>query len=79
VQASGLTQGSIRQIERARHATMLLQEGVSILDAVEMAGYADQAHLTRALKYFIGKTPAQIINKSEPEQMSLLFKTEPSP
>lgn len=79
VQASGLTQGSIRQIERARHATMILQEGVSILDTVEMAGYADQAHLTRALKYFIGKTPAQIIKKSEPEQMSLLFKTEPSP
>ena len=76
VQATGLTHGSIRQIERARHATMLLQQGISILDAVERAGYSDQAHLTRALKHLIGKTPAQIINKSEPEQMSLLFKTE---
>jgi hypothetical protein len=75
LQATGLTQGSIRQIERARNATMLLQEGVSILDTVERAGYADQAHLTRALKDFIGKTPAQIINKTDPEQMSLLFKT----
>ncbi len=77
VQATGLTQGSIRQIERARYATMLLQQGVSILDTVERTGYSDQAHLTRALKYLIGKTPAQIINKSEPEQMSLLFKTAP--
>ena len=76
--ATGLTQGSIRKIERARHATLLLGQGISILDTVELAGYSDQAHLTRALKYLIGKTPAQIINKSEPEQMSLLFKTEPS-
>ena len=79
VRATGLTQGSIRKIERARQATMLLQQGVSILDTVEQAGYSDQAHLTRALKYLIGKTPAQIIHKSEPEQLSLLFKTELSP
>ncbi len=76
LQATGLTQSSIRQIERARYATLLLQQGISILDTVEQAGYADQAHLTRALKHLIGKTPAQIINKSEPEQLSLLFKTE---
>jgi hypothetical protein len=78
VQATGLTQGSIRKIERARYATILLQQGVSILDTVERAGYSDQAHLTRSLKHLIGKTPTQIINKSEPEQMSLLFKTENS-
>jgi len=78
VQATGLTQASIRKIERARHATILLGQGLSILDVVELAGYSDQAHLTRELKYLIGKTPAQIIHKSEPEQMSLLFKTEPS-
>ena len=78
VQATELTQGSIRKIERARQATLLLQQGVSILDTVELAGYSDQAHLTRALKYLIGKTPSQIINKSEPEQLSLLFKTDSS-
>ena len=76
LRATGLTQGFIRKIERARRATILLQQGVSILDTVEQAGYSDQAHLTRALKHLIGKTPAQIINKTEPEQMSLLFKTE---
>jgi hypothetical protein len=76
IQATGLTQGALRQIDRARQATILLQEGVSILDTVDRIGYADQAHLTRSLKYFIGKTPAQIIRKTEPAQTSLLFKTE---
>ena len=77
LQTTGLTHGSIRQIERARYATTLLNGGVSIFDTVHRAGYADQPHLTRALRRFIGKTPAQIINKTESEQMSLLFKTEP--
>ncbi len=77
LRATGLTQGSIRQIERARYATTLLQQGVSILNTVDQAGYADQAHLTRSLKYFIGRTPAQIIRKDSPEQMSFLFKTAP--
>jgi len=77
LRATGLTQGSIRQIERARYATTLLQQGVSILDTVAQAGYADQAHLTRSLKHFSGKTPVQIIQKTDPEQMSLLFKTAP--
>jgi AraC-like DNA-binding protein len=76
LQATGLTQGSIRKIDRARQATILLQQGVSILDTVEQAGYSDQAHLTRALKHLIGKTPSQIANKSEPKELSLLFKKE---
>jgi hypothetical protein len=76
MQATGLTQGTLRQITRARQATLLLQEGVSILDTVDRVGYADQAHLTRALKHFIGKTPTQIIREIEPVQTSLLFKTE---
>lgn len=76
MQATGLTQGKLRQIQRARQATILLQEGVSILDIVDRVGYADQAHLTRALKYFIGQTPTQITRKIEPVQTSLLFKTE---
>lgn len=76
LQATGLTQGLIRQIERARYATMLLQQGLSISETIDQAGYADQAHLTRSLKYFIGKTPSQIIRQIEPAQLSLLYKTE---
>lgn len=77
LRATGLTQGAIHQIERARYATHLLQQGVSILDTVEQAGYFDQPHLTRSLKYLIGQTPAQILQKSRPEQMPFLYKTTP--
>lgn len=60
--ATGLSQRTIRQIERARYATTLLKQGVSIFEAVHQAGYSDQAHLTRSLKHFIGLTPAEIPN-----------------
>jgi len=60
VRATGLTQSTIRQIERARHAAVLLAQGVSILDAVHKVGYFDQAHLTKSLRRFVGQTPLQI-------------------
>lgn len=75
--STGLTQSAVRQIERARYATHLLQQGVSILDTVLEAGYFDQPHLTRSLKSLIGQTPAQILQKSRPEQMPFLYKTTP--
>ena len=75
--STGLTQSAVRQIERARYATHLLQQGVSILDTVLEAGYFDQPHLTRSLKYLMGQTPAQILQKSRPEQMPFLYKTSP--
>lgn len=77
MRATGLTQGAVRQIERARYATQLLQQGVSIMDAVVEAGYFDQPHLTRSLKHLIGQTPAQIREQSQPEQMPFLYKTTP--
>ena len=77
LRATGLTQSAVRQIERARYATHLLQQGVSILDTVLEAGYFDQPHLTRSLKHFIGQTPAQIREQSRPEQMPFLYKTTP--
>lgn len=46
IQATGLTHSAIRQIERARQAATLLEQGVSIVDTVEQTGYADQSHLT---------------------------------
>jgi hypothetical protein len=64
---TGLTHNSIRQIERARQALMLLQQGVSILDTVEQAGYSDQPHLTRSLKQLTGQTPAQIAPVRPPQ------------
>jgi AraC-like DNA-binding protein len=77
MRATGLTQGAVRQIERARYATFLLQEGISIADTVLAAGYFDQPHLTRSLKRFIGQTPAEIREKTRSEQMPFLYKTAP--
>jgi len=75
--ATGLTICTVRQIERARFATNLLKQGVSILDTVHETGYFDQAHLTRSLKYRIGQTPAEIIRGKQ--QLSFLYKTTPLP
>jgi len=75
LQATGLTHRAVRQIERARHATNLLKEGMSILDTVHEAGYFDQAHLTRSLRYFIGQTPGEI--EQGRAQLSFLYKTAP--
>jgi methylphosphotriester-DNA--protein-cysteine methyltransferase len=68
-----VSHSTIRQIERARYATNLLREGTSILDAVQRAGYYDQAHLTRSLNRFIGQTPEQI--RRAEQQLSFLYNT----
>jgi AraC-like DNA-binding protein len=74
--ATGVTHRAIYQIERARYATILLRRGVSILDTVQAAGFADQPHLTRSLKQLMGLTPAQLIASCDSQQLSYLFKTD---
>lgn len=64
LRATGLTQNNIYQIERAQRAAALLREGASILDTVYEAGYFDQPHLTRALKQWVGYTPAELVRSS---------------
>ncbi len=76
--ATGLTYGSMFQIDRARHALSLLKQGATILEAVEQAGYFDQPHLTRAFKRYIGLTPAEVIRSERNESLSFLYKTSPS-
>jgi len=75
--ATGLTQGALYQIERARQAVRLLKQGLSILDTVYEAGYFDQPYLTRSLKHFIGQTPTQIADQNRTERLSFLYKTTP--
>ena len=58
--ATGLTYKALSQIERARQAAALLSQGLSLFDAAYQAGYADQSHMTRSLKHFIGFTPAHL-------------------
>jgi AraC-like DNA-binding protein len=74
LRSTGVAYATFRQIERARHATSLLREGVPILDVVSRLGYFDQSHLTRSLTRFIGETPTQIIRGQK--QLSFLYKTE---
>jgi hypothetical protein len=75
LQATGLTHKTIQQIERARSAVSLLEQGTPILDTAFELGYFDQAHLTNSLKRFIGKTPAQIAQKSTVEKFAFFSKT----
>lgn len=67
LRATGLTYGTLYQIERAKEAMDALVCGASILDTVERLGYADQPHLTRSLKRFMGQTPAQLTRLLIPE------------
>jgi methylphosphotriester-DNA--protein-cysteine methyltransferase len=75
LQATGITHGAYRRIERARYATTLLRRGVPILDTVHQAGYFDQAHLTRSLRRLIGETPARLRERAR--QLSFLYKIGP--
>jgi AraC-like DNA-binding protein len=65
--ATGLSRKHIQQVERAQRAAALLRHGVSILDTAYELGYADQPHLTRSLKQFIGHTPGQLANTKTEE------------
>jgi AraC-like DNA-binding protein len=77
LRSTGVTYATFRQIERARYATILLREGVPILDVVSRLGYFDQAHLTRSLRRFIGEAPTKIMQRRR--QLSFLYKTESPP
>lgn len=59
--ATGLTRKQIEQLSRAREAYALLLQGVSPVECAARCGFADQAHLTRSLKAFHGRTPAQVL------------------
>jgi len=74
LRATGLTHGAFRQIERARQAAYALQHGAPILETAGAAGYYDQAHMTRALRRWMGATPGEIARGDE--QLSFLYKTE---
>lgn len=76
LRCTGVTQNTVRQIERARYAARLLRQGVSISDTVFQAGFFDQAHLTRSVKHLIGDTPGRLLRGEE--QLSFLYNTEPT-
>ena len=58
--ATGLTQGAVRQIERARAAAELLAGGDASADVVAKLDYFDEPHLARALRSYVGRTVGQL-------------------
>lgn len=62
VQASGMSPKQLEQLQRARTAYALLQDGRSLAVAAVEAGFADQAHMTRAFTALAGASPARILS-----------------
>jgi AraC-like DNA-binding protein len=58
--ATGLSRGAIGRIRRAERAVELMAGGVAAGDVARRMGYADQPHLTRSLRRFVGQTPSQV-------------------
>ena len=59
--AVGMTPKQFAQIQRACHAVELLRRGMTPAAVAAEAGYADQPHLTRALKAIMGQTPGELV------------------
>lgn len=60
LRATGMTQNAFRQIQRARRAAALLQKGLPAVEVAFEAGYSDQPHMSRSLKYILGRNPTEI-------------------
>ena len=58
--ATGLSRGAVRRIRRAERAVELLSRGIPASEVTHRTGYADQPHLARSLRRFVGQTPSQI-------------------
>ncbi|AOS64517.1 hypothetical protein BKA25_001727 [Actinoalloteichus hymeniacidonis] len=58
--ATGLTQGQVWQIERARSAALLLLTGRPAAQVISQLGYYDEPHLARALRRYVGRTVRQL-------------------
>lgn len=62
----GLTANQLAQIHRARDAVKSLRQGRRAIDVAAELGYADQAHLTRSLRRFMGQSPRAIAGSHPP-------------
>ena len=68
VRTTGMTHTLLRQIERARHATRLLIDGMAIADVALEAGYFDQAHMINDFRALTGMTPTAYRPRSAGER-----------
>lgn len=74
--AAGQPGRAVRQIERARRAAVRLRDGATPADVTHELGYYDQPHLTRSMRRYLGRTPAELAHPRPEEQLSLLYKTD---
>ena len=58
--ATGLTRGTIAQIERVRTASVMLATGEHVPDIVDRLGDFDEPHLVRMLRRYIGRSAQQL-------------------
>ena len=74
--ATGQPRRAVRQIELARRAAVRLREGASPAKVTFELGYYDQPHLTRSMRRYLGRTPAELASPRPEEGLSLLYKTD---
>ncbi|WP_295997289.1 AraC family transcriptional regulator [Rugamonas sp.] len=55
------------RVQHARHAVLA---GVALADAALLAGFADQAHMTRAFRLTLGYTPGMLAHSLRPAAIS---------
>jgi AraC-like DNA-binding protein len=60
VENFGVSAVTLRQLLRFRRARRLLARGMTPAEAATLAGYSDQAHLTRETVRFAGATPSRL-------------------
>lgn len=59
--STGLSPYKLHQLQRMSEALGLLRKGIPAATVASELGFADQAHLTRAAKQFLGYTPKELL------------------
>jgi methylphosphotriester-DNA--protein-cysteine methyltransferase len=59
--STGLSPYKLHQLQRMAEAFHLLRQGVPPATVAAELGFADQAHLHRAVKQFLGHTPKELL------------------
>lgn len=57
---TGLPPYKLYQLQRMHQVLRLLKDGMSAVDVASELAFADQSHLVRASKRFLGRTPSQL-------------------
>jgi hypothetical protein len=59
---TGLSPYKLHQLQRIHQALRLLKQGVPAVTVAAELDFVDQAHLTRAVKQFLGHTPKELLD-----------------